>query len=96
MMRSSVVLPEPDGPEQRDQLARRDVRLTSSSAAKRAEALADVLRFDAHALLHSVHVGSDQRRPRRHSTIGLTTSVTSARHASSDATANAAAKLYSL
>ena len=47
-MRSSVVLPEPDGPEQRDQLAGRHVQAHVVADGQVAEALGDVADFNAH------------------------------------------------
>ena len=50
MMRSSVVLPEPDGPSSATSSPGRTSRLTSSQRGEAAEALADVLDCDAHAV----------------------------------------------
>ncbi len=49
MMRSSVVLPQPDGPEQRDELARREIEADVVQRDEAAERFADVADFDAHA-----------------------------------------------
>ena len=92
MIRSSVVLPEPEGPSRANQLARHDRRLTSSSAGT-AERLGDVADFNAHCPRRALRWHG---RCAFHSTIVLATSVTRASSASSEATAKAAAKLYSL
>ena len=79
------------GPEQRHQLAGRERQAHVVERDEAAERLADILNLDAHAA--SIGVSS---RPARHSMIVLITSVTKARNASSEATANAAANWYSL
>ncbi len=48
MMRSSVVLPQPDGPEQRDELARREIEADVVQRDEVAERFADVADFNAH------------------------------------------------
>ena len=50
MIRSSVVLPEPDGPSRATNSPVATLRLTSRRAVKRAERLGDVADFDAHDL----------------------------------------------
>ena len=94
MMRSSVVLPEPDGPEQRQQLARGDVELTSSSAAKRPEPLGDVL--IAMLIGRTPSLAASEPGARRvRSRPTLTTRVRTASSVSTDATANDPGRLYS-
>ena len=53
MIRSSVVLPQPDGPEQRQKLAGGDVELDVVERKYVAEAVRDAL--GAHARLDGVH-----------------------------------------
>ena len=93
MMRSSVVLPEPDGPEQRDQLAGVDAQVDLVDRGEGAEAPADVANFDGHDGLVPGR-GYDSRR--RQATRLFSTSVTTASSVSTEATANAAANSYSL
>jgi hypothetical protein len=96
MMRSSVVLPQPEGPEQRGQFAVRELQRDVVERRELAELLADVLDFDRHAQCSVVAASARMDWCRRHSIKDLTASVTSASSASSDAIANAAVKLYSL
>ena len=85
-------LSAPRRAEQRHELAGGDVDAHPVERDEAAEGLADVLNFDGHAA-SSI---STTLLPARHSIIVLITSVTKARSAKSDATAKAAAKLYSL
>ena len=111
MIRSSVVLPPPDGPSSATSSPGATVKLTSSSATKLPKPLLTLRTSMAIVMVSTkpdltvrcgyvvVHVVSDLQPDRlldRRSTIVLRTSVTSASNASSDATANAAWKLYSL
>ena len=91
MMRSSVVLPQPDGPSSATSSPVGNSRLTSSSATKSP----NVLRMLRTSMLMVPLVGCSWV-PARHSINVLTTRVTSASSASSDATAKAAANWYSL
>jgi hypothetical protein len=75
-------------PEQRDQFARGNVQVQVVADDGLAEALAEVAYLDAHRGFLD--------RFTRCSTAYFSTSVTSARSASSDATANAAENWYSL
>ena len=93
-MRSSVVLPEPDGPSSATSSPALHVEIDAIDRRVRAEAMCDASYLDAHA---STPTGSiSEARPARHSTSERTTSVTSASVVRSEATANAALKLYSL
>src|SRR5574341_1412273 len=83
------------GTEQREELAAPNVDADVGQRHIGAEALADVLDVDAHAGGSSVAAAA-RRCPARQSTIDRATSVTSASSVSNDATAKAAAKLYSL
>ncbi len=82
MIRSSVVLPEPLGPEQGRELAVGDLEAHVAQRREGPVGLADVLDGDAHVSFRS--------------TIALAARVTRASIASSEATAKAATKLYSL
>ena len=77
--------------QQRDELARGELEADVVERDEVAERLADAADFNAHGAS-----GSWSCTPARHSMKVLTTSVTRASSASSDATAKAAAKLYSL
>ena len=99
MIRSSVVLPEPLGPKSATSSPSLIDRLTSRSAWYVPNDLLMCDKFDAHRTYSSARAGSracSYSRRTRHSTTDLAASVTSANRASSEATANAAAKLYSL
>jgi hypothetical protein len=74
--------------EQRDQLAACNVERHVIEHARRPERLSDMAQLDAH--------DECPERCSLHSSTDLIPSVTSARTASSEATAKAAAKLYSL
>src|SRR6185436_5831483 len=80
-------------PEQRHQLAGRDVEVQVVADNGVAEAFVEVADFDAHSTLSAC---VDRSALTRRSTMNFSTSVTSARPASSDATANDAANWYSL
>mmetsp|Transcript_1013 Transcript_1013/g.2513 ORF Transcript_1013/g.2513 Transcript_1013/m.2513 type:complete len:443 (-) Transcript_1013:3285-4613(-) len=77
------------GAEQRDQLAAGEFQADVTEGGEVAEALVDVFDLDAHE-------ASCAETAARHSTICLSTSVTSASSARMDATAKAAANWYSL
>ena len=94
MIRSSVVFPDPDGPEQRHQLAVGHVEADVVQCREAPERLGDVEYLYAHVQCPAS--ASRRRRPMFHSTTLLATSVTTASSINSDATANAAAKSYSL
>ena len=81
-------------PQQRDQLAGLHGEIDAIERRVRAEAVRDALHLDAHASTPAASISATDEA--RHSTIDRTTSVTSASVVSSDATANAALKLYSL
>ena len=83
MMRSRLVLPEPEGPRSATSSPSGTLRLTSFERGEGAERLGDAADLDAHA-------------PSRHSTRLLATRVTRASSASSEATAKAAWNWYSL
>jgi hypothetical protein len=99
MMRSSVVLPQPDGPSRRPARRSGMSRLMLSSATKLPKRFdADVADFDAHAVFSPAkfsvqHVGFGLHAPFDD---GLGTSVTSASSASTEAAAKAPTALYSL
>ena len=101
MMRKSVVLPEPDGPSNATSSPVSTLKLTSSSAAKSPKVLL-MLRISILIRLASANACSRIARTSRastcdfQSTAALSAIVTSVRIVSNDATANAAAKLYSL
>jgi len=88
-------------PQQGDQLSVRDVQRHAVQREEVAKTLADVADLDAHrsasaaAAVGGVKASSDSPCV-RHSTSAFKTSVSSASIASSEATANAATKLYSL
>ena len=94
MMRSSVVLPDPDGPSSATSSPGSTVEVDAIKRRVRAEAVRDALHLDAHASTPAASISSTDEA--RHSTICRPTSVTRASVVSSDATANAAVKLYSL
>ena len=107
MMRSSVVLPEPDGPSRATSSPAGTVEADVLQGGEAAELLADIFDLDAHIVTfrwHQDRGSSLAVRPSSiasccrtfHSTTVLTTRVTRASRASSEATAKAAAKLYSL
>ena len=79
-------------PEQRHQLAGMDRQADVVERRELAEALRDVPDFDVHRCPYP----TAEAPAKRHSTIFFSTSVTSASSASSEATAKAATKLYSL
>ena len=94
IMRSSVVLPEPDGPSS---ATSSPVSMSQADVVERdevAELLADVAKLDTHAATLAAMSSCVLRSPAltRRSRQYLATSVTSASRVSSDATANAAAK----
>src|SRR5882762_465639 len=93
-------LPAAARTEQRHQLALADLERDPVQGDEAAEALADVAKPDAHGFTQwgPADSATDPAccRATRHSTAVLSASVTSASSASSEATANAAAKLYSL
>ena len=82
IIRKSVVLPEPDGPSSATSRPRGISRSTVVERGKSSEHLRDLARDYAHAI-------SFLRFPTLHSTRLLTTSVTNANNAKSEATANA-------
>src|SRR5690606_23714112 len=88
----------PRRPEQRQQFAGPHHHAHVVECAKAAKSLADASDFDAHTVsAAAARAGaSDTSGARRRSTIVFTTRVTSARNASSDATAKAACVMYSL
>src|SRR5215470_2353908 len=83
--------------EQCQQLARWHLEADVVQGEERAEALGDVLDGDAHASPPrvSIRLFSSSSRRVRHSSVVLTSRVTSASSASTDATANAPGMLYS-
>src|SRR5262249_52812446 len=85
-------LSAPRRSEQSHELTRGDADAHPVERHEAAEAPADVLDLDAHRISSSLTMLS----PARNSIIVLIASVTKARSARSDATAKAAAKLYSL
>ena len=82
-------------PEQRHQLAGRDVEVEVVADDRRAEALVEVADFDAHYVF-SIGAAASPCAWTRRSTMYFSTSVTRASPASSEATAKAAANWYSL
>src|SRR5262249_7121180 len=85
------------GPEQGEQLARRDLEAHVVERQERAEPLGDVLDRDAHASPPVVSMRAFSASSRRvfHSSVVFTSSVTSASSASTEATAKAPGMLYS-
>ena len=92
MMRSSVVLPEPEGPSSATSSPESTRRSTWSTAAKAPKRRRDVANFDGHDGLVPGR-GYDSRS--RQATRLFSTSVTTASSVSTEATANAAANSYS-
>ncbi len=85
-------LARPGGSEQCDQFARGDVEIDAGERRKVAEMLVQLANMDIHQCL----LVADSASLWRHSSQVFTPKVTSARPASKDATANAAANWYSL
>ena len=65
MIRSSVVLPLPDGPQERGQLAVGDVERDVVERHERPEALGQVLDRDGHVVSLPEWSPAARRRPRR-------------------------------
>jgi hypothetical protein len=86
-IRSSVVLPEPEVAQQRQQLAVGDLQVDAVERCKAAEILAQLSDFDGHGTSLSSNL--------RSSTV-FAINVISASIASSEATANDATNWYSL
>ena len=95
MMRSSVVLPEPEGPSSATSSPAGMSRFRLSQTTVSPKRLLQVADFDAHSDL-PLGAARFNCAFTRCSTTNFSTSVTSASPASSDATANAAANWYSL
>ena len=93
MMRSRLVLPEPEGPSSATSSPVGTVRLTSFTATKEPKVFVTP-RTSIDIAASSVW--GARACADRHSTSVLATRVTSARKARREATANAAWKLYSL
>ena len=93
MMRSRLVLPEPEGPSRATSSPVGTVRLTSFTATKEPKDLGDAADLNGHC---GSSVWGARASADRHSTRVFATRVTRARKASREATANAAWKLYSL
>ena len=96
MMRSSVVLPEPDGPSSATSSPAGMSRFRSSQTTVRAEALVEVADFDAHAGFHCARSGVALACTRRSTDVLQRPASPAPAPASSEATANAAANWYSL
>ena len=88
MMRSSVVLPEPEGPSSATSSPESTVEVDAGKRREGAEALGDIEELDLHGRPHSEWA--------YRSSTAFAIKVTSASSASSDATANAAMNWYSL
>ena len=96
MMRSSVVLPEPEGPSSATSSPSSHMQIDVAQCDVVRERLADVARFDSHGYATSSITAGRSSARMRHSSAALAIRVTSASSASRLATANAAEKLYSL
>ena len=95
MMRSSVVLPEPEGPSSATSSPSPMSRLRLSQTTVAPKRLLRFADLDAHADVSRAQTVIAARWIRR-STRNFTSRVTRASPASSEATANAAANWYSL